>query len=317
MRRRAPWMTPAVKCLLKNKRDLWHKNHASWKIRSLVLEYKKCRQDVKRICRSTIRNYESKLASDKNNPKRLFSYINSKHGTKVKITSIRDGKGYTHVDGEKIANVINDQFSSVFVKVDVNLALPHFSDRIQKIGCIDSLKIAVEDSKNDPFRGSLRLFFRKNIVGSGQLRDTVAAIRQLDTNALLADIETDPHSSINRFMQAIQWINDEIKQLIRERQRLHSAVEHNLRDQLALRIVGLIATRKATFYREKYTRSKAGMWEHAKLRKPPTTFPPDPEYGERLNEQFSDTVWQGVTQASISRFIRPDALPFRFSTLPT
>ncbi|RNA22308.1 reverse [Brachionus plicatilis] len=41
-------------------------------------------------------------------------------------------------------------------------------------------------------------------------------------------------------------MNVEIKQLIRERQRLHSAGEHNLRDQLALRIVGLIATRKAT-----------------------------------------------------------------------
>ncbi|RNA37156.1 solute carrier family 26 member 6-like, partial [Brachionus plicatilis] len=32
-------------------------------------------------------------------------------------------------------------------------------------------------------------------------------------------------------------------------------------------------------------------------------------YGERLNEQFSDTVWQGVTQANISCFIRRDALP--------
>ncbi|RNA24746.1 RNA-directed DNA polymerase from mobile element jockey-like [Brachionus plicatilis] len=107
-----------------------------------------------------------------------------------------------------------------------------------------------------------------------------------------------------------EWMNVEIKQLIRERQRLQSAGEHNLRDQLALRIVGLIATRKATFYHEKYTRSKAGMWEHAnKFRKPPTTLPPDPEYGERLNEQFSDTVWQGVTQANISRFIRRDALP--------
>ncbi|RNA22541.1 hypothetical protein BpHYR1_017091 [Brachionus plicatilis] len=50
--------------------------------------------------------------------------------------------------------------------------------------------------------------------------------------------------------------------------------------------------------------------QHAnKLRKPPTSLPPDPEYGERLNEQFSDTVWQGVTQANISRFIRRDALP--------
>ena len=75
-----------------------------------------------------------------------------------------------------------------------------------------------------------------------------------------------------------EWMNVEIKQLIRERQRLHSAGEHNLRDQLALRIVGLIATRKATFYREKYRMSKAGMWEHAnKLRKPPTTLPSDPD----------------------------------------
>ncbi|RNA27418.1 RNA-directed DNA polymerase from mobile element jockey-like [Brachionus plicatilis] len=87
-------LTPAVNVLAKNKRDLCHKNQASkWKIRSLVLEYKKCREDVKRICRSTIRYYESELASDKNNPKRLFAYINSKHGTKVEITSIIDGKG--------------------------------------------------------------------------------------------------------------------------------------------------------------------------------------------------------------------------------
>ena len=93
-----------------------------------------------------------------------------------------------------------------------------------------------------------------------------------------------------------EWMSVEIKQLIRERQRLHSAGEYNLRDQLAHRIVGLIASRKASYYREKYARSKVDMWAHAnKLRKPPATLPPDPEYGERLNEQFSDIVWQELS----------------------
>ena len=50
------------------------------------------------------------------------------------------------------------------------------------------------------------------------------------------------------------------------------------------------------------------MRAHANnLRKPSTTLPPDPEYGEQLNEQFSDTVWEGVVKSDLSRFILRNA----------
>ena len=73
-------------------------------------------------------------------------------------------------------------------------------------------------------------------------------------------------------------MNMEIKRLIHKRQRLHFAGKYVLRDQIAHHIVGLIAVRKAAYYREKYASSKVDMWAHANnLCKRPTTLPPDPE----------------------------------------
>ena len=103
-------------------------------------------------------------------------------------------------------------------------------------------------------------------------------------------------------------MNIEIKRQIHKRQRLHNTGKHVLRDQLAHHIVGLIAVRNAAYYREKYASSIIDMWAHANnLRKPPTTLLPDPEYGERLNEQFSDTVWEGIVKSDLSNFILRNA----------
>ena len=118
-----------------------------------------------------------------------------------------------------------------------------------------------------------------------------------------------------------EWKNTEKKQLIRKRQRLHCAGEYTLRNELAHHITTLIKKRKKSFYQDKYSRNNTDMWSHAnKIRKPSATLPSDPEFGERLNEQFSDVIWEGISKADLTKFIvhetpKPSVPIFNFTNV--
>ena len=59
--------------------------------------------------------YEENLATDKKNPKRLYAYVNDKKSVDCSITATHVGER-THTEKKAIAEALNAQFDSVFIK---------------------------------------------------------------------------------------------------------------------------------------------------------------------------------------------------------
>ena len=96
---------------------------------ALKQEYKLVRAQTKKMIKECISNYELNLAKDKSNPKKLYAYVNSKVKSTTKITSLNcKNKLSTHPT--TIANTLNEQFHSVFIKKPADpLQLPPFLNR--------------------------------------------------------------------------------------------------------------------------------------------------------------------------------------------
>ena len=96
-------------------------------------------------------------------------------------------------------------------------------------------------------------------------------------------------------------MSPDIKSLIKKRQQ---ATTEDIRHQLAQRVVTAIQRRKAAFYRTRYACSKARMWKHYNsLRAPSYSLPVDATFGEKLNHQFSDKVWEGIQKSDLSVYL--------------
>ena len=81
------------------------------------LQYKKQRNLCSRIIKKSVVDYEHSIAAEsKNNHKAVYKYVNSKLKSKDPVRHLlkRDGT-LTTTDKEK-ADVLNEQFSSVFTK---------------------------------------------------------------------------------------------------------------------------------------------------------------------------------------------------------
>ncbi|XP_065654833.1 uncharacterized protein LOC136081446 [Hydra vulgaris] len=130
------WMTKELLSLIRLKKSLWARNFSSkWKITSLVGKYRETRKFVKKLSHSSLKSFEIALANDKRNPKRLFSYINSKRSVINQISSIRITSSSESISSDKItiANSLNNQFQSVFSKEPSNDNLPRFDRRTNTI----------------------------------------------------------------------------------------------------------------------------------------------------------------------------------------
>ena len=87
------------------------------------------RRSVKKATKTAIIQFEESLANDKKNPKRLFSYINSKQKIKTKLNTMRTNSGDVTSDKVEIANLLNQHFNSVFVYEPFNDIMPDFPKR--------------------------------------------------------------------------------------------------------------------------------------------------------------------------------------------
>ncbi|XP_065658820.1 uncharacterized protein LOC136083352 [Hydra vulgaris] len=129
-------MTIELLSLIRLKKSLWARNVSSKrKITSLVGEYRETRKFVKNLSHSSLKSFEIALANDKRNPKRLFSYINSKCSVINQISSMRITSSSEIISSDKItiANSLNNQFQSVFSKELSNDNLPRFDRRTNTI----------------------------------------------------------------------------------------------------------------------------------------------------------------------------------------
>ena len=97
--------------LVNKKKKLWFQNVASsWKDADKINDYKKMRRTVKKATKTAIIQFKESLANDKKNPKRLFSYINSKQKIKTKLNTMRTNSGDVTSDKVEIANLLNQHF---------------------------------------------------------------------------------------------------------------------------------------------------------------------------------------------------------------
>ncbi len=147
--RTAPWVNCYLKNLIRKKKDLRYFNCASsWKNKAKVLEHRNLCKLIKKEIFKARKEFESNLVTRfKNSPKALFKYVNSRKNKKQHIKAIRDSNGEITNDSNKIVEIFNNQFESVFVKEGEG-DLPNFEP---KFSCepidIDEDLIALDDIK--------------------------------------------------------------------------------------------------------------------------------------------------------------------------
>jgi hypothetical protein len=109
-------------------------------------QYARIRNQASRSCQRDKKAYELELARDsKNNPKRVFRYINAKTKVRDKVANLNDGKGGVAVsDGEK-ANILNEYFASVFTQEDLeNIPEPVIQASKQNMSELQNMVVTEE-----------------------------------------------------------------------------------------------------------------------------------------------------------------------------
>ena len=87
---------------------------------SEYLAYKKVELEVKNIVRNAKRNFEKKLAKNiKKNSKSFYSYLKSITSNRSSVGPIKEGNELIS-DDQKMCEILNTFFSSVFTKEDLN-----------------------------------------------------------------------------------------------------------------------------------------------------------------------------------------------------
>lgn len=135
-------MNPDLLQLVKLKKSLYNKNRSTkWRYDHLNLYYRKVCKNLKKLCKLALANYEFQLVKDKHNPKRLFAYVKSQQNSYSSIDSLSVHNAIS-TDRLEIANALNNQFHSVFVKESPS-DLPSFPSRTSSN--LDSISFSVHD----------------------------------------------------------------------------------------------------------------------------------------------------------------------------
>ena len=84
-------------------------------------KYIKRRNDCTREIRKAKKKHEANIANEsKNNPSKFWKYVNDKCKTKSGISSLRDKSGNLIDTDQGKAEILNDFFTSVFLKEDLS-----------------------------------------------------------------------------------------------------------------------------------------------------------------------------------------------------
>ena len=113
-----PWMNPAIKSLSHRKQRLYNlarhsKSSDAWQ------KYRQIKKEVQRACRQSHNSYIQHLVTPgtHSTTKRLWSYIKSQKKDYCGIPPLLEGDTLIS-DTATRASLLNDYFSSVFVKED-------------------------------------------------------------------------------------------------------------------------------------------------------------------------------------------------------
>lgn len=135
------WMTKDAKKHRKYKSRMW-KRYKEDKSYNNLVEYKIALNKVTNAYKSAKMNFECKIAKNsKKNPKAFYNYIRSKSKTKDKVGPLKDENGKLISDSNIMSKMLNDYFSSIFTKENMDMipeARSNFKeDRDAKLQDID------------------------------------------------------------------------------------------------------------------------------------------------------------------------------------
>lgn len=122
-----------MKSNMRKRLNLWHANKRSkWGNMHTVIEYERIKKECKNEVKSAIMGYEKDIANNaKRDPKRVYSYINSKKAVKDNIRALNDEMGNRVEDQSEKVKILNNQFKSVF-EID-NGEVPDVSSLTERV----------------------------------------------------------------------------------------------------------------------------------------------------------------------------------------
>ena len=118
--RNPKWYTPTIGHLIKE-RELKYKAYKLVNSEYNYTIYNNAKREVKRVVRNAKREYELKIAKEsKENPKHFYGYIRNRNPIKNGIGPLSNENGTLEYEGDKICNILNNYFGSVFSKKSYN-----------------------------------------------------------------------------------------------------------------------------------------------------------------------------------------------------
>ena len=108
-----PWITTETKKLIR-KKNRWYKYAKKTKSGKVWKKYGKIKAECQRTCRQTHDNYLNSIFTDDSTNKKLWSYVKSKNQDNTGISDLKDKNNILTSDPVKKANLIHEQFDSVF-----------------------------------------------------------------------------------------------------------------------------------------------------------------------------------------------------------
>ena len=120
-----PWVNRNVK------RASRRKKRSFWKARRTkndkdIQRYHHLKKESRSACKSAYNSYIRNIISpdSTSNPKRFWGFIKGMRTDTTGVAPLKDTTGLTHSDSSRKANILNDQFSSVFNKDEQTDTIP-------------------------------------------------------------------------------------------------------------------------------------------------------------------------------------------------
>ena len=113
-----PWLSKEIRRKIRTKNNLWRSNRRNkWSNNEMKREYTNLKHQLKREVINAKHEFEESLIErSKKNPKLVYSYIKKRQTVKSYVRSLISSDGEILTSSGGIANALNEQFTSVFVK---------------------------------------------------------------------------------------------------------------------------------------------------------------------------------------------------------
>ena len=120
-----PWITRELKRLSRKKQRSFRKAKST-KSKTDWERYHRLKKASRNLCKDTYNNYIKDIVSPdlRSNPKKCWSFIKSKKSDNSGVAPLKNQDGLVYSDSATKANILNNQFSSVFNKNEDTATIP-------------------------------------------------------------------------------------------------------------------------------------------------------------------------------------------------